>query len=92
MTLSRTDRAALKAMAAALPDITDPDDIRGLADWIGSIPAGGNKHFGNLLWLAQWAVGDIGQNEHNDHHDDIETARRAINGVLDYRPAMAAAA
>lgn len=86
MTLSKTDRAALKAMAAALPDITDPDDIRGLADWIHSVPDNGDLHLSNLLWAANWAVGDIGQNKDNEREDDIDLAVRAINDVLDYRP------
>ena len=90
MTLSTSDRAALKAMAAALPDITDPDDIRGLADWIGRIP--GDGHFGNLRWLAQWAVVDIGQCKDNERQEDIDVAVRAINGVLDYCAPLPAAA
>lgn len=85
MKLSKTDRAALKAIAAVLPTTTDPDEIRAHADRIQDMTDGGNAQLGNLLWAAQWAVGDIGQCEENELEDDIALALEAIDGVLDYR-------
>lgn len=85
MTLSKTDRAALKAIAAVLPTTTDPDEIRAHADRIQNMTDGGNAVLSNLLWAAQWAVGDIGQCDDNELEDDIALALQAIDGVLDYR-------
>lgn len=85
MTVSKADRAILKAIAAVLPTLTDHDEVRALADQIGRIPDSGNAELGNCLWLAQWAVGDIGQSEDNELQDDIDLALQAVNGVLDYR-------
>ncbi len=85
MTLSTSDRATLKAIAAVLPTTTDPDEIRAHADRIHQIADGGDLSLSNLLWVANWAVGDIGQNEDNDLQDDIDLALEAISDVLDYR-------
>ncbi len=85
MTLTKTDRAALKAIAAVLPTTTGLDEIRIHADRIQDMTDGGNFHLSNLLWAAQWAVGDIGQCQENELEDDIALALQAIDGVLDYR-------
>lgn len=85
MTLSKTDRDALKIIVAALPTITANDTLPHLRR-IEKMGDGGNAELGHLLSAAQWSVGDIGQSEDNELEEDIQCALGAIGDVLDYRP------
>lgn len=84
MTLSKTDRAALKAIAAALPTVSADDTLPYLRH-IEQMADGGNAELDNLLSTAQFAIGDISQSDDDELEDNVDYALQAIAAVLDYR-------